>query len=418
MTKHLLAIMAFVAALAAFPGNANASKVQPAPMKEWTFLLFLNGHNNLDYYSRMNLKQMEEVGSNERLNIVVQWASYGNADTQRLLMLKSNDPEKVTSPVVESLPTVDMGDVKELEKFLEWGATHYPAKHYFVSVWNHGNGWHLVGLKPPQGLPLPSSTMKPLDISYDDRSGNVITTEQLGLAMKRFSQFIGRKVDVYGSDACLMAMAEVAGEMMDSVDYFVGSEDVEPGEGWPYANFMRKWTDMQEASPREVSKLLSKEYLAAYSGGVYGVRDVTMSVMDLNHLPAFNKSVSQLSSELIKLNSDEMKLTFEAASNTQYFTLPDYKDAGDFLDLLGARLKVKSQAEAILGVRSAMKNLVVSNDVSPAFRAHGVAMWIPTSLSDYEKYAERYRGLVFAKETGWGEFLKLMMSSSSSSSLP
>jgi hypothetical protein len=404
MTKHLLAIMAFVAALAAFPGNANASAALPAAQKEWTFLLFLNGHNSLDYFGLMNMKQMEEVGSNEKVNIVVQWASYGHADTQRILVLKSDDPDKVTSPVVDSLPTVDMGDSKELEKFLEWGATNYPAKHYFVSVWNHGNGWHLMGTRAPS-----NTGITPMDISYDDRSGNVITTEQLGLAMKHFSQFLGRKVDIYGSDACLMAMAEVASEMIDSVDYFVGSEDVEPGEGWPYAPFMKKWTEMSGAAPVEVAKLLSKEYLAAYTAGVYGIQEVTMSVMDLNFLPAFNRSVANLTAELVKMNSDEMKKAHEAASNTQEFTLGDYKDTGDFLDLISEQVTAKSQTEAIVGVRSAMEKLVVANDVSPSFRAHGVAMWIPTMSYEYDQYAKRYSGLVFAKETGWGEFLKMMI---------
>ena len=51
------------------------------------------------------------------------------------------------------------------------------------------------------------------DISYDDVSGHVITTEQLALAMGEIQKITGNKVELYGSDACLMAMAEIAGEM-------------------------------------------------------------------------------------------------------------------------------------------------------------------------------------------------------------
>jgi len=70
----------------------------------------------------------------------------------------------------------------------------------------------------------------------------MITTKQLGQALKESAAIIGHPVDVYGSDACLMAMAEVAHEMADSVNVYVGSQEVEPGAGWPYGDFLKLWT--------------------------------------------------------------------------------------------------------------------------------------------------------------------------------
>lgn len=412
MKKNLVALVAFIVALASFPGNANAfsinaNKAGRLPEKEWTFLVYLNGHNNLDSFGLMNMKQMEQIGSTSKVNIVVQWASNQNKDTQRILIQKSTNPNKITSPVVESLPRIDMGDSKELDRFLEWGAKNYPAKHYFVNVWNHGNGWHRVN-----GVVKAIKGMRPTDISYDDNTGHKITTEELGQSLRTFARVIGHKVDIYGSDACLMAMAEVAGEMMDSVNYFVGSEEVEPGEGWPYNTFLTKWNAMAAPTPREVAKLLSKDYLAAYSGGIYGRKAVTMSAMDLNEMPNFNKSMQALTSEFLRMTSAEVKSTLSVADATQSFTLGDYKDLGDFLGRMNKVTKVPSQQAAIAGVKAAMSKLIIANDVSSSFHAEGIAFWLPTSSYEMGSYSDRYRGLVFAKATGWGEFLKVMVGSS------
>src|SRR4051812_25347735 len=81
-----------------------SSSASAAVEKEWTFMVFLNGNNNLDRFGTTNLKQMETVGSTNDLNIVVQWASEAASTTKRLLVQKSSDPSKVTSPIVQELP--------------------------------------------------------------------------------------------------------------------------------------------------------------------------------------------------------------------------------------------------------------------------------------------------------------------------
>ena len=171
-----------------------------AAQKEWTVLVFLNGNNNLDSFGAVNINQMEKVGSTPDINIVVQWASYASDRTKRLYIQKGNGTSAVTSPVVEDFPRVDMGDVKTLNDFIAWGIQKYPAKHYFIDVWDHGGGWH-------------RGTLRPYDISLDEFTGHLITTKQLGQAMAQAAGLIGHKVDIYGSDACMMAMAEVATEI-------------------------------------------------------------------------------------------------------------------------------------------------------------------------------------------------------------
>ncbi|HEY8280004.1 MAG TPA: hypothetical protein VIH99_10285, partial [Bdellovibrionota bacterium] len=113
MKRNLLLSSILALFLAASPSRAAE--------KEWTFLLFLNGNNNLDSYGALNINQMEEVGSSDQVNLVVQWASLANHGTKRLYVQKDNDTRRVTSPVVQDMGNADMGDVRVLEDFIRWG---------------------------------------------------------------------------------------------------------------------------------------------------------------------------------------------------------------------------------------------------------------------------------------------------------
>lgn len=381
--KTTIVSLFFFAAVNVFAANAQ---------KEWTFLVFINGHNNLSSYADMNIIDMEKTGSTNDVNLLVEWGSTKTTKTKRLYVQKSTNPQKVTSPTVMEMDNHDMGDYRNLVSFIDWGVKNYPAKHYFVAVWNHGSGWN-------------KTTLKPMDISFDDNTGNHITTEELGLAMSEAKKIIGHNVDIYGSDACLMQMIEVAGEMKDSVDYFVGSQDVEPGEGWPYAPFIKKWTDAPMSTPAQISVLLSKEYLAAYSGGVYGKRSVTFAAWDMSKLDGLYASIKELGQSLRNLTNDQVKQLKTTATNAMSFTYSEFVDLGDFVK----RAKALTFGKDIAGidkVTAGIKEVVLSTDNSSSFAsATGLSIWIPTYSSSDQT---RYDNLSFSKATQWNEVTRLI----------
>jgi hypothetical protein len=387
-------LLLFIAAI----GLSITAKASPLAQKEWTFLLFLNGHNNLASYSDMNIKDMEKAGSTDQVNLVVEWGKEGDPATKRLLIQKSTDPSQVTSPVIESHDNVDMGDYHSLVDFVKWGADNFPAKHYFVAVWNHGSGWHFQQAKAN------GDTVSINDISYDDDSGNHITTEQLGQAMSDIKQYLGRNVDIYGSDACLMSMIEVAAEMKDSVDYFVGSQETEPGEGWPYAPFMEKWTSQPQGTPAEVSTWLSKEYLKSYSpGGVYGTQSITFSALDLSKLDAVIDSSAKVAAHLKSLSAADLKKVKSSVNRVQDFYYSDYKDYGDLLKTIKA-LPIQKDTKLIDQATADLKALVVSTDSSASYaKSTGLSIWVPSSASS--SYMERYKGLAYDKAAHWSDML-------------
>src|SRR2546421_5341493 len=79
-------------------------------------------------------------------------------------------------------------------------------------------------------------------IAYDDSSADCLDNRELKRVLQSAHQALGRKVDLVGMDACLMTMLEVAYQIRDHAQILVGSEEVEPGDGWPHDRILRDLT--------------------------------------------------------------------------------------------------------------------------------------------------------------------------------
>lgn len=376
-----------------------------AEMKDWTLLVFLNGHNDLDQYGETNIKQMEKVGSTEKVNVVVQWASISAAKTKRLYIQKSSNSSRVTSPVVQELAPVDMGSPNSLLEFIKWGKEHYPARHYFIDVWNHGSGWHsFQGSAKKKGAP--HST----DISWDDRFGTHITTQELGQVIRSASKLLGQKVDIYGSDACLMAMAEVNGEIKNAVNVVVGSEETEPSLGWPYDQLLTEWNKLPAATAEQVGAILVQEYLKSYSRGQNGSDNVTLSALRLSGWPKFEAAFRQFSQEVMAANGADRSAMKKVAAQTESYLFSDYKDAVHFLEGLAAAKIGGLKAETLEALKAAIQAMMVANGVSQKYRnSHGLSLWIPGDRGQYDQFVNEYSNLDFGRASKWTEALKKML---------
>lgn len=336
--------------------------------KDWTFLLFLNGHNNLDSFGDFNINQIKSV-ENKNVNVVVEWASLKYKKTRRVEVTKNN------VKTISELSPVDMGDYRNLIDFIKWGVKNYPAKHYFIAVWNHGNGWKLA-----------SSDSTRLDnISYDDISGNSISIPELGLAMKEAASVIGHKVDIYGSDACLMQMIEVDYELKDSVDFVVGSEETEPGNGWKYDTLLTRWG----STPKEVAI----SAVESYFDNEYD--DATFSAVDLNYVDDVVVNLKALKPQILETNN--IKKIIDSSLN---YTVSEYVDVGDFIKNLKASNK-DIQTDAL---DVSLKKFIIANKANGSkSNSTGLAIWLSSKQSSE---MNRYHQMMFDKDTNWGNLLE------------
>ncbi len=398
------------AELAVFDSPVRAALPQPeggrpqAAPAEWTIMVFMNGKNDLEYFAVEDLNEMESVGSTARINIVVEAGrmdGYDNSDgnwkgTRRYFITRDTDTAHVSSAVVENLGKVDMGDYKNLAAFGRWAKEKYPAKKYMLIVWNHGSGWKKSVKSSAKG------------ISYDAETGNHINTPQLGLALKEIG-----KVDVYGSDACLMQMAEVGYEIKDYADYIVGSEETEGSDGYPYDTFLAPLA----ARPEMTSVELARQAVDAYSAYYKQRGPATQSVIKASALPGLVARVNAwtgavmaagLKSAVHTARGDAMTYAMLANKDLYHFTtLVSYFTTNNAVKKATEALQTYIEGDLVVYNRYVRQEYPSGGWDYPAdngqnyANSHGLAVYVPGS----QAVGEGYNELAWAAASNWDEFL-------------
>jgi hypothetical protein len=397
-----------------------------AQTSQWTWLIYMAGDNNLEGRGREDLGKMKQVGSTPNVKVIVQFDTKKNETTRYLV-------EKNNAKVVEQLPGVDCGDPKVLTQFIQWGTKNYPAQHYLLDVWSHGGGWE----NPPSNSYDAFGLVKPLTapksprlksalfrttvekyytnpatqpyIALDVSSHDYLDTQELRSGVLE-ALAGGRKLDIFGCDACLMNMLEIAYEMKDTSNFMVGSEETVPGRGWPYAAILNGLVDEPTMTPADLAKTIVTEYGKYYEKAE---ETATQSALDLNQIQSAAAAVNELANALLVDLGNVAKAVSEARDHAQKFTEPKYVDVGDLADQLIKRLpqnaKVESAAKNILKALSptAKNSFVIQNAKwgLKVQRASGVSIYFPSQGDDY---ARDYRHLALSKEGNWVKFLEAL----------
>ncbi len=393
---------------------------------QWTWMIYMAGDNNLEGAGRDDLAEMKQVGSTADVNVIVQFDTEKNKTTRYRV-------EKNKLKVVQQLPGVDCGDPKVLTQFIQWGTKNYPAQHYLLDVWNHGGGWEnlpsdynydAIRLAKPRAAAklnrikraLFRTTVEKIHrrptrqraIAIDCGSHDYLDNRELRSGVLKALPS-GRKLDILGCDACLMNMLEIAYEMKDTSNFMVGSEETEPGAGWPYAEILKWLVAKPTMSPADLAKTIVTEYGKYYQKAH---ETATQSALDLNQIQSAAAAVNELAEVLLADLDNVAGAVSLARDRAQKFEMPEYVDVGDFAGQVIQRLpqnaKVKSAADNVLKALSpTTKNgLVIQNaKCGPKVqRASGVSIYFPHP----EDYAPDYSDLAFSKEGSWRKFLEAL----------
>jgi len=237
---------------------AQQTKAEKAGMANWTIMVYVNAKNNLEKFGLSDVNEMEKIGSTDKVKIAVELGRISGYDTsdgdwkgqRRYIIQKDNDTKRVTSPILQEIPKGDMGSWNHMVEFVKWAKEKAPAQHYMLVVWNHGSGWDKAK----------ASDIWIRGISYDDETGNHMSTPDLGKALAALG-----KTDILAMDACLMQMAEVGYQVKDYTDYIVASEETEPGDGYTYDTFLGPLAAKPSMSALELSKVTAQAYTAHYA---------------------------------------------------------------------------------------------------------------------------------------------------------
>ncbi|MDQ7773466.1 MAG: clostripain-related cysteine peptidase [Elusimicrobiales bacterium] len=368
---------------------------------EWTIMVFSSAKNDLERFLLRDINEMELVGSTDKLNIVVEVGRMQGHDAsdgdwtgvRRYLIQKDSDMTRMGSRMIQDLGMIDQGDYRNLAAFGKWAKENFPAKKYMLIVSNHGDGW------------LKNKADENKGISYDEESGNHITTPELAMALREIG-----KVDVFSTDACLMQMAEVVYEIKDYADFIVGSEETEPGDGYTYNDFLGPIAARPAMTPQEVGRLTVDAYANHYDKINQGYTQSLARASAVGGLLTVSNAFADA-----MMASGEKALAKTARNAAINYAIGENRDMYDF----ARRVVEGSQNEQVRAAGQALMDYITGSlmlhnrtrDSQGSFWSGPKQYTLSKGMAAYFPYsglANGYSELAWARDSRWDEFVTWM----------
>ncbi len=391
------------------PDSASPSEVTDPPDKEgpateagiadWTFLVFMNGDNDLEYYVPHDINELERAGSTERINVIVQadraegyWSGDGDwTGARRYRIVYDTDDTVIRSELVDDLGEVDMGDPQTLSDFLLWAEERYPAERVALVLWNHGDGW---------SVEAGGSSAPPPYISWDDDSGNSMSIAEGELA-DALADIVSLRgpLDVIGFDACNMGAFEIAHSLRNQALYMAGSESAVGNSGYQYDEVLLALQADPTADGADVADLL------AWSAGDFN-GEPTHSAIALSELDALAAQIDQLAGAVLADPALIQPLldARDSAQSADGYWHDYYLDMADF----AARLQEAEEEElsaAGQGITAALEDSIIGNYTREEYDfAGGLTLYADTGWVWLYGYAYG-EGATWSAATRWDDLL-------------
>jgi hypothetical protein len=410
-------------------------KPEPMGQKEWTIMVFMNAKNDLSdsqlmglvgKWAEKDIKEMKEIGTTDKVNIVVEHGAKGKG-SKRMLITKKGGVLSSGEKVYGEYPDADMGDYKRVVEFAKWAKTTFPAKKTMLVLWNHGLGW--IDPKMEQAPAGTGTSAK--GILFDDETKNYLRTAQ----MKEMMRQIGY-TDIVMQNACLQQMAEVLYEMKDYAGLFVGSEETMLAQGFDYTGLLNFMNANPGFTHDQLGEYLVTWYKAFYAAGM-SVGPMTMPLDDMGatlslvrpaalselpvYLDAFAGAAMRNNEEAAAIVAVEKVIRFTSLdpANDKKKQIAAYADLADFASIFGATARsqeTKQAAQALVSfikTRLVLRNVGINGDKANGYdytKVGGIAInttmkikKVPPQLE--EIFETKYSDLGLSKASQWDEFL-------------
>jgi hypothetical protein len=389
-------------------GNGTLRVVFRAGLS-WTFMVYMCGDNDLDWWGRENINNMELAGSTDNVKILAMldrddsdgcgWLP-GHPPPQRYLehrylIIHDTNPDVIASPSMWNRTEVNMGDPNTLVDFVNWSIQLYPAQRYALVLWDHGGGFEGICW---DDMPYSNGPM----------TSDCLNMSELKWALNKIKTDNGLTINVLGFDACLMGQIEVAYQVRGLAKIYVGSEEVESVEGWPYNWILANLTNNPSMTENQLGAQIVTSYGHYYSmpGVPYG--DVsTMSATDLQKIDGVAKSVSDLGSWLsANLGTVRSDVDWVRQNVYEYYNnSTDFVDAYDMAQLFSQRINDSTLQGLCTYVIQNITGAVFSewHGVN-ATHSHGLQIYFQNVALQYNEL--EYDPIDMSVNYVWDNFLK------------
>jgi len=343
--------------------------------------------------------------------------------------------------VLEKLGEIDTGDPETLAQFIARALVSYASPHQALGFWDHGSG--VFDENDPHEVVLDRATRErllagvnarairrgtkrrsrhlftgPIEndadpargpllraMLQDDTNGGILTNyEAHGVVKAAFSRAgRTRKLDLIFSDTCLNGMIEVVDQFKDFTRVIVGSEALEPGDGWDYERFFGSMA----AKPPTSSTAWGSMAVSAFEDGYRNrPEEYPCTLAAFRTRNTLTSSFKRLVDAAEPLGDTGFGALNLARGRSQRFADEDSFDLRDFAERVAATgpNELKQPAQSIVDAfdKACVGSAALGAKVA---RARGLAFWFPGDSQSYLDVGGTYGNLSFAKTTGWSTYL-------------
>lgn len=400
------------------------------PKKAWGFFVYMAGDNDLEPFGNLDVAEMDCLSSDDHIHVVVQFDSRAHV-TYRYRFFPGSH-EQVGEPLGE----INTGNPESLTAFTTWAKDHFPAEQTALVIWNHGTGPKNLppdfdysairsadrdALAATVGRALFKTTIQKLaarqpgmrGVALDATDRDYLDNLELQAALARMPGE-GPRVDLLGFDACLMNCVEIAYQMREVARWMVGSQETEPGKGWPYDQILAALAAEPQMPARRLAEVIVTCYARSTGMKFRGFPSpFTQSALDLSQAQRagdlMRALVAKLNEPAIKRHVKVEQFLRWSSLRVKRFRGRDMVDLLDWCQNLERETKGRAgepfreelsalQAHLVLG--SGLITATLAHGGNDAERIHGVSAYWPQ-----ENYSTVYDSLDIAT-AGWGEMAK------------
>lgn len=366
------------------------------PVINRTVLVYIMGDNSLQRYISGDVSEMTEGAAGidlTRNNLLVY---VDNGSSVKLFRMYKKKNGEIDQDVLETYEpnrnSVGLSEMKEVFSFVH---KNYPAESYGLVLWSHGEGW-----KPGTGND-PSSRW----IGQDNSGGatlGISTLSEVLSVVPRYEYIL--------FDACFMQSVEVAYELREHTNSFIGSPAEIPGPGAPYQEVVPAMfaSDPAMAIARSYYGYYESLYTGERPSSDHWTGGAALSVIKTDKLEALAEATKAVLPALIQ-NGETVDvgsvLDYDRRSNSAYIGYYDFELLMKSLVNTEGELASWSAAFAAAVPYAESTNRIFtmfSNGMMFSVTGYsGVSIYVPRSGNP--ALNESYRSFQWYEAAGWPE---------------
>lgn len=334
--------------------------------------------------------------------------------------------------LIEDWGEINTGDPEILALFIKRALETYPPEvRLALGFWDHGSGVfdeddpfeNILSQKykslekqtagnPPQTRRLfianenIAPIIEPRAMLHDDTNGGVLTNKEAHSVVQSAFKSSKRKnkIDLIFSDTCLNGMIEVLEQFSDFSEVVIGSEDLEPGDGWEYD----KWFELMEKNPPKNANQWAEQAIDSFNSGYKNrPEDFPCTLGAFRTDQKITSDFAELVAECKKGGQQVFGWLSSAMSKTQSFDLYDTYDIRDFAEKLINVAEDQIIQDICRRLIQSFDNArIASTALGDTVRdSHGLAFWFPHNKRSYREVQANYKDLRFNNKTSWSSYL-------------